>query len=105
MDIYTQELSRLQRELEATLTPKQRQLLSVGALTSQMCTPEQLEILKKMDSYLEGLTPEQAKQRAVMDTFAEGWEAGRESGQKLVKIMIVIFVGTLIIGIIVLIAR
>lgn len=101
MDLYTSELSRLQHELEATLTPKQRQLLSVGALTSQMCTPEQLEILRKMDTHLEGLSVEQAKQRAVMDTFAEGREAGRESGQKLVKIMIVLFIVGLILALII----
>ena len=84
--LYTQELRRLSHELESTLTPKQRQLIVVGALTEAMCTPRQIEILKRMDPYLEGLTPEQARQLGVMDTFAEGYEAGEESGRRFINV-------------------
>jgi hypothetical protein len=95
MDVYRQELNRLHHELVATLTPKQRQLLTVGGLTPEMCTPQQLEILKKMDPYLEGLNLQQVKNLAVLDTFAEGYEKGQESGRRLVKMMVIIFFITL----------
>ena len=66
--LYTQEQRRLHRELESTLTPKQRQLLVVGALSKEICTPQQIEILRRMDPYLEGLTVEQAK-RYIPDCY------------------------------------
>lgn len=103
--IYSSELNLLHHELESTLTPRQRQLLAVGALTPEMCTPQQIDILKKMDPYLEGLTPEQAGRLGAMDTFAEGWEAGEESGNRLVKIMGVVFAAGVILGILALLAR
>lgn len=53
-----------------------------------------------MDPYLEGLTPEQCGRLGVMDTFAEGWEAGKESGKRFLKIMIITAVVGLIIGLV-----
>jgi hypothetical protein len=41
----------------------------------------------------------------MMDTIAEGREAGRESGENLVKIMRAVFIAGLIRGILVLMAR
>ncbi len=70
-------------KVDASLTPKQRQLAVVGALKEQMLTPAQLEILKKMDPYLEGLTPEQCRKLAIIDTIAEGYEAGQRAGSSM----------------------
>jgi hypothetical protein len=67
------------------LRPKQRQLLTVGALTPEMCTPQQLEILNRMNPYLEGLNLQQTAKLAVLDEFAEGYEKGQESGRNLTK--------------------
>ena len=100
----TYELRRLHNELESTLTPTQRRLLAVGALNTQMCTPQQIQILERMTPYLEGMTVDQCRLLGVMDTFAEGWEAGEESGERLVKTMWIIFVVGLIIGVLALIA-
>lgn len=103
--LHTHELRRLHHELESTLTPKQRQLMVVGALTPQMCTPDQIKILERMDPYLEGLTIEQAKQLAVIDVFAKGREAGKEAGQRQLKMMGVIFIiACIILGFFALIA-
>jgi hypothetical protein len=69
-----------------------------------MCTPEQIEILQKMDPYLEGLTVEQARQLAAIDVFAEGCEAGREAGKRDLKIMATVFIVLIIFALLVLIS-
>ena len=102
--LYTQELRRLHSELDSTLTPKQRQLLVVGALSPNLCTPQQIEILRRMDAYLEGLTVQQARRLGALDTFAEGYEAGQESRRKLGKIIAVIVISILIIAFLALIS-
>lgn len=103
--LSTQELRRLHNELASTLTPKQRQLLAVGALSEKMCTPQQVEILKRMDHYVEGLTPEQAGRLAVLDTVAEGYEAGHKSGRNIGKIIAAAVVAFMILAILALISR
>lgn len=103
--LYTQELRRLHRELDSTLTPKQRQLLAVGALSEKMCTPQQIEILKRMEPYLAGLTPEQSRHLGVLDTFAEGYEAGQKSGHKLGMVIAVLVIAFIIVGFLALISR
>jgi hypothetical protein len=85
------------------LRPKQRQLLTVGALTPEMCTPQQLEILNRMNPYLEGLNLQQTAKLAVLDEFAEGYEKGQESGRNLTKMMGVIFF--VVLGLLLLFAR
>lgn len=74
------ELDRLFHQLNATLTPKQRQALVVGALQADMMTPAQIEIMKRMESYLQGLTPQQCRQLGMVDTFREEYDRGRKSG-------------------------
>lgn len=74
--LHKQALWRLYHELEATLTPKQRKLFSVGALNKDMCTAEQTAILEKMTPYLEGRPIEPMKQDAILDIVSEGWESG-----------------------------
>ena len=85
----TEELRRAYREFEATLTPTQRRFLAVGAVQSAVFTPEQLEILKKMEPHLSGLTPEQCRQLGVLDTFADGYEAGDRAGNPIVTMIAV----------------
>jgi hypothetical protein len=82
MDALSKELNRLHHELVATLTPNQRQLLAAGALTPEMCTPQQLEILNKMNPYLEGLNLQETANLAVMHEFTGGYEAGQESNRE-----------------------
>ncbi len=91
----TNELRRIYRQLNATLTPKQRQLLAVGAARPEIFTPAQLELLKQAEPFLEGLTPEQARQLGMLDTFSEGYEAGHEAGN---TIGVMLFVGGIIVA-------
>jgi hypothetical protein len=88
----TDELRFLWRELDRTLTPKQRQLLTVGAARPEHFTSAQREILQKAEAHLKGLTPEQARRLGIMDTFAEGYEKGQKFGTALVLGGIVLFV-------------
>jgi len=104
--LYRHTLDRLHHELESTLTPKQRQLLAVGALTKEMCTSQQIAILSRMTPYLEGLTTEQAGRLGAMHTFAEGWEAGQKSGEEHVrKIKIILIIVFLIVVFLVIISN
>jgi hypothetical protein len=101
MNLGTQELRRLYRELEPTLTPKQRELMVVGALHPSMLTPTQLEIVKKMEPYLNGLTPEQSRQLGMLDTFAEGYEAGQQEGTRvglIIGIAVVILIAVVVLN-------
>lgn len=94
---YTHELRRLHKQFEATLTPKQRQLLLVGALKDDMCTSRQIELRKNIDQYLVGLTPEQAARLGAIDVFMEGVEKGQAEGERLGRIMKWSFIISLIV--------
>jgi hypothetical protein len=101
------ELRRLQREFDASLTPTQRKLVMVDALTQQMCTPYQIEIMSRMEphtAYMDGMTIEQVKRLALIDVMAEAREKGQADGKRDVTRMIVIFViGLIVFGFIALV--
>jgi hypothetical protein len=99
------ELSRIQNEFVATLTPEQRRLHMVGALSEEMMSPQQIAILKKMDPYLEGLTLKQTKQLALLDHYTEGYEKAREEGQKIGKLIGVFVIAFVILGFLALLFR
>jgi hypothetical protein len=88
------ELRRLSKQLEATLTPRQRQLLLLGRpISDEMMqwTDYQKELNRQMAPFLEGLSFEEGRQLGAQDVFDEGYERGREAGRRLVWMIGVIF--------------
>lgn len=90
------ERRRLGMEFDATLTPKQRELLAIGASSAVQWTPKQLEIMKELQPYLDGMTLEQQQKLGAMDVFQDGYEAGQAVGGKL-GILIAVLVVALVI--------